>query len=88
VNLYARVRGTRRRRVTRRRSRRAATHASIRRAAWATRPIPSRSIRQTISPIGKPASRPLAARSRAIFALRTGLPTMGCAMRDQFAQDT
>jgi hypothetical protein len=41
VNLYRRVRGTRRRRVTRRRSRRPATHASTRRAAWATRPIRS-----------------------------------------------
>jgi hypothetical protein len=41
VSLYARVRGTRRRCATRRRSRRAAIRATTRRAACATRPIRS-----------------------------------------------
>ena len=83
LRLSARVRAAiRRRRATRRRSRRAANRASARRATHTSRSI---MVTRHIAGI-VPATHPWSCWTlgrRGIFALSTGLPTMGFAMLDK-----
>src|ERR1700693_4707 len=75
----ARVRGTRRTRAPRRRSRRAANRAAARRAACTTHPIMVTRRIARIVPATHPWYR-LNLGRRAIFALSTGLPNIDCAV--------
>jgi hypothetical protein len=82
VRGYVRVRGIWRSRATRRRSRRAASRHIVRRTARTTRSI---MVTRPIAGI-VPATHPWFRCNlvgRAIFALSTGLPTLGGAMLDQ-----